>query len=106
MKKFVSLSVIAISAICAIAPAVSAQSIVNGIYKDVYQSAHEIQVKNNKFRWLIDQPDPPTSWKSVSKAGFKPIKSGVFYDPSDRTYYCLIKKQMKSAARCTRNGWR
>jgi hypothetical protein len=106
MNKSIFLSGLVVSAIVAIVPAVSAQSIVNGDYGDVSGSGHVVQVRNNKFRFLIDQPDPPTSWRSVSKAGFKSIKSSVFFDASDRTYYCLIKKQMKSVARCTRNGWR
>jgi hypothetical protein len=100
---------IVVMAIGSIASAASAQSIANGDYGDVYGSGHVVQVSNNKFRFLIDQPDAPTPWRSVSKAGFKPIKSGVFYDPSDRTYYCNISMtnpKKRTPARCTRNGWR
>jgi hypothetical protein len=113
MKKILVQLGMVVSVIAAIAPAVSAQSISNGDYSDVYGGSYVIQVRNNKFTVLYDDPSPSEPWKSVSKAGFKPIKYGVFYNTYNRTYYCLsnnsIDKSMskrRTPARCTRNGWR
>jgi hypothetical protein len=108
MKKMLVQLGIVVSAIASIAPSVNAQSIANGDYSDVYAGSYVIQVRNNKFRVAIDEPGPLDPWKFVSKAGFKPIKSGVFYDPSNQTYYCndSMHKKKRTPARCTRNGWR
>jgi hypothetical protein len=100
---------IVVMVIGSIAPAVSAQSIANGDYADVYGGSYVISVRNNKFKVLIDEPGPPEPWTSISKSGFKPIKSGVFYDSSYQKYYCNISMtnpKKRTPARCTRNGWR
>jgi hypothetical protein len=82
MKKTIIQSGIVLGSILSIAPSVNAQSIANGDYSDVYAGSYVIQVRNNKFRVATDEPGPLDPWKSISKAGFKPIKSGVFYAPT------------------------
>lgn len=112
MNKSIFLSGILVSAIVAISPSAFAQSISNGDYSDVYPASYAIQVRNNKFTITYDDPSPSEPWRSVSKAGFKPIKSGVFYDANYQKYYCLVNNSIhklmqkrRIPARCTRNGW-
>jgi hypothetical protein len=113
---------IVVSAIVAIVPSVNAQSIANGDYQSVYQGSYAIQVRNNKFTVVYDDPTPSEPWTSISNAGFKSIKTGVFYDPRHRTYYCLFNynnrntaelnrkinqsKKMKKNIVCSPNGWK
>lgn len=113
---------IVVSAIASIAPSVNAQSIANGNYFTNYPDSYEIQVRNNKFTVVYDDPTPSEPWTSISKAGFKPVKPGVFYSTRARTYYCLANynnrntpelnrkiaqsKKMKKSIVCSPNGWR
>jgi hypothetical protein len=104
--KQIGRSIVIVSAtIAAIAPSVNAQSIANGFYGSIYPNEEGFTVKNNIFQWE-DQEKGIGKKQPLSNLKLKQIKSGVLYDPSNNSYWCLVKKQMNHSARCTRNGWR
>jgi hypothetical protein len=114
MNKSIFLSGIVVSAIGVIAPAVSAQLIVNGIYSDAMPGNHGYEIRRNSFSiWYDDAAPEP--WKPIPKGIFNSIKRGVFYDKINHKYYCLSdnrleRERTKNGYRamfiCSQNGWK
>jgi hypothetical protein len=116
VNKSIFLSGIVVSAIVAIAPAVTAQSIGSGLYSNEYPDNLGIKIRNNSYSVQYDDA-PPDPWKSIPKGVFNPIKSGVFYSNNTKLYYCLVnnslerergrgKKSKVVGFSCSKNGWR
>jgi hypothetical protein len=116
MNKSIFLSGIVISAIVAIAPAVSAQSIRSGWYTNQHPDNMTVVIKTNRYSVVYSDNTPVEPWKAIPKGVFTPIKPGVFYSNINKEYYCLVnsnleKERNKKGSRvagfsCSKNGWK
>ncbi len=103
---------LSLAALFLIAPAAVAAPVANGAYASKYPDSLRIELKGSRYRVVsVDFEDE--GWRSRSETKFKHIKLGVFYNLTDKTYYCsvalLSSQQQQNTDRqyiCSKNGWK
>jgi hypothetical protein len=109
MKRTIIQLGIVLGSMVSIAPSVHAGSIRSGTYGSCYPCGYGFTVRGNKF-FEFNEDDGIGKMQPLSTLNLQSVKQGVFYNPSNKSYWCFVNKAIEKSVkrhpfRCSRNGW-